>query len=75
MVEQVIANKLTIPDVMLGLHRVNLVEMRRFDELDPREPNEELVEDLVKIPLFEKELSKTCKISLTLTGWLREDLI
>ncbi|KAL5569586.1 hypothetical protein UlMin_026161 [Ulmus minor] len=50
-----------------------------FDELDPREPameqHGEPVEELEEIPLFENDLTKTCKIGSSLTGQLRTDFI
>ena len=57
---------------MVGSHRVNLAQVRKFDDLDPREPSEEQreepIKDLVEVPLFEEKPSKTCKIGSTLTG-------
>ena len=54
MVEQVIIENFTTSYIMVGPHYVNLIEVRRLDELDPREPSKEqhkkLVEDLV-VPL------------------------
>ncbi|KAL5555336.1 hypothetical protein UlMin_037572 [Ulmus minor] len=53
--------------------------VHRFDELDPREPvmeqHGEPVEELEEIPLFEDDLTKTCKIGSSLTGQLRTNLI
>ena len=64
---------------MVGSHCVNLVEVRRFDEVDPEEPRKEQhrepVEDLVEVSLYEEEPSKTFKIGLALTKKLREDLV
>ena len=40
-VEQLIYEKLTIPYVMVGRHRVNIVEVKNLDELDPRQASEE----------------------------------
>ena len=71
--------KITIQYVTIGQHHVNLAEVKKFDELDLREPCEEQwgepVEDLVEIPLFKKELSKTCNIGSTLTRQLWDNLI
>ena len=58
---------------------MNLVEVRKFDELDPRKAKEEQlgepVKDLVEVPLFEEESSKTCKIGSTFIKKRKEDLI
>ena len=74
-----VVEKLTIQYVTVGQHRVNLVEVRKFDELDPREPCEEQrgepIKDLVEIPLFEEVPSKTCKIGSALIGQLQDSLI
>ena len=58
---------------------VKIDKVQKFDELDPREPTMEQhgepMEELVEIPLFEDDPSKTCKIGSSLTGQLRTDLI
>ncbi|KAL5539170.1 hypothetical protein UlMin_042949 [Ulmus minor] len=65
--------------IMIGNIEVKLNQVRKFDELDPREPSMEQhgepVEELEEIPLFEDDLTKTCKIGSSLTGQLRTDLI
>ncbi|KAL5565429.1 hypothetical protein UlMin_028593 [Ulmus minor] len=65
--------------IMIGNIEVKLNQVRKFDELDPREPTMEQhgepVEELEEIPLFEDDLTKTCKIGSSLTGQLRTDLI
>ncbi|KAL5550479.1 hypothetical protein UlMin_000655 [Ulmus minor] len=65
--------------IMIGNIEVKLNQVRKFDELDPREPameqHGEPVEELEEIPLFEDDLTKTCKIGSSLTGQLRTDLI
>ncbi|KAL5555767.1 hypothetical protein UlMin_038003 [Ulmus minor] len=65
--------------IMIGNIEVKLNQVREFDELDPREPTMEQhgepVEELEEIPLFEDDLTKTCKIGSSLTGQLRTDLI
>ena len=42
---------------MVGLHRVNLAEVKKLDELNPRKPSKEqcgeLIEDLVEVLLFD----------------------
>ena len=64
---------------MVGPHRVNLAEVRKFNVLEPWKPSEEqhkeLVEDLVEVSIFEEKMSKICKISLALTGQLRKYMI
>ncbi|KAL5552902.1 hypothetical protein UlMin_040303 [Ulmus minor] len=65
--------------IMIGNIEVKLNQVRKFDELDPRKPSMEQhgepVEELEEIPLFEDDLTKTCKIGSSLTGQLRTDLI
>ncbi|KAL5555727.1 hypothetical protein UlMin_037963 [Ulmus minor] len=65
--------------IMIGNIEVKLNQVRKFDELDPREPSMEQhgepVEELEEIPLFKDDLTKTCKIGSSLTGQLRTDLI
>ncbi|KAL5540825.1 hypothetical protein UlMin_043795 [Ulmus minor] len=65
--------------IMIGNIEVKLNQVRKFDELDPREPSMEQhgepVEELEEIPLFEDDLTKTYKIGSSLTGQLRTDLI
>ncbi|KAL5554003.1 hypothetical protein UlMin_041404 [Ulmus minor] len=65
--------------IMIGNIEVKLNQVRKFDELDPKEPSMEQhgepVEELEEIPLFEDDLTKTCKIGSSLTGQLRTDLI
>ncbi|KAL5544991.1 hypothetical protein UlMin_008775 [Ulmus minor] len=65
--------------IMIGNIEVKLNQVRKFDELNPREPSMEQhgepVEELEEIPLFEDDLTKTCKIGSSLTGQLRTDLI
>ena len=43
---------------MVGPHHVKLAKVRKFDKPNPREPSEEqhgeLVEDLVKVLLFDE---------------------
>ena len=64
---------------MIGSIEDKLNKVRKFDELDPREPameqHGEPTEELEEIPLFEDDLTKTCKIGSSLTGQLRTDLI
>ncbi|KAL5540976.1 hypothetical protein UlMin_043773 [Ulmus minor] len=49
--------------IMIGNIEVKLNQVRKFDELDPREPSMEQhgepVEELEEIPLFEDDLTKT----------------
>ncbi|KAL5539706.1 hypothetical protein UlMin_045789 [Ulmus minor] len=65
--------------IMIGNIEVKLNQVRKFDEIDPREPameqHGEPVEELEEIPLFEDDPTKTCKIGSSLTGQLRTDLI
>ena len=65
--------------IMIGNIKVKIDKVRKFDELDPREPTMEQhgepMEELVEIPLFEDDPSKTCKIGLSLIGQLRTELI
>ncbi|KAL5579969.1 hypothetical protein UlMin_012411 [Ulmus minor] len=65
--------------IMIGNIEVKRNEVRKFDEIDPREPameqHREPMEELEEVPLFEDDLSKTCKIGSSLTGQLRTDLI
>ncbi|KAL5542852.1 hypothetical protein UlMin_010562 [Ulmus minor] len=65
--------------IMIGNIEVKLNQVRKFDELDPREPSMEQhgepVEELEEIPLFEDDLTKTYKIGSSLTGQLPTDLI
>ena len=65
--------------IMIGNIEVKMNEVRKFNELDPREPameqHGEPMEELVEIPLFEDDPSKTWKIGSSLTGQLRTDLI
>ncbi|KAL5540191.1 hypothetical protein UlMin_043740 [Ulmus minor] len=65
--------------IMIENIELKLNQVRKFDELDPREPSMEQhgepVEELEEIPLFEDDLTKTCKIGSSLTGQLRTDLI
>ncbi|KAL5551303.1 hypothetical protein UlMin_001479 [Ulmus minor] len=64
---------------MIGTIEVKIDEVKKFDELDPREPvaeqHGEPVEELTKVPLFDDEPEKTCKIGSALTGQFKEDLI
>ncbi|KAL5544666.1 hypothetical protein UlMin_008450 [Ulmus minor] len=59
--------------------RVKIDEVKKFDELDPREPvaeqHGEPVEELTEVLLFDNEPEKTCKIGSALTGQFKEDLI
>ncbi|KAL5545378.1 hypothetical protein UlMin_005065 [Ulmus minor] len=65
--------------IMIGNIEVKLNQVRKFDELNLREPameqHGEPVEELEEIPLFENDLTKTCKIGSSLTGQLHTDLI
>ena len=58
---------------------MKIEEVKKFDELDPREPiaeqHREPVEELTEVPLFDDELGKTCKIGSALIGKFKEDLI
>ena len=64
---------------MIGIIEVKIDEVKKFDELDPREPiveqHGEPVEELTEVPLFDNEPGKTCKIGSALTGQFKEDLI
>ena len=57
---------------MIGTIEVKIDEVKKFDELDPREPvanqHGESVEEFTKVPLFDDEPEKTCKIGSALTG-------
>lgn len=65
--------------IMIRSIEAKINEVRKFDEIDPREPtmeqHRELVEELIDIPLFEDDHSKTYKIGSSLTGQLRINLI
>ena len=57
---------------MIGTIEVKIDEVKKFDEIDPRElvaeQHEEPVEELNEVPLFDDEPEKTCKIGSALTG-------
>ncbi|KAL5575126.1 hypothetical protein UlMin_016825 [Ulmus minor] len=65
--------------IMIRTIEVKIDEVKKFDELDPREPiaeqHGEPVEELTEVPLFDDEPEKTCKIGSALTGQFKEDLI
>ncbi|KAL5573490.1 hypothetical protein UlMin_023087 [Ulmus minor] len=64
---------------MIGTIEVKIDEVKKFDELDPREPvaeqHGEPVEELTEVPFFDDEPEKICKIGSALTGQFKEDLI
>ncbi|KAL5565596.1 hypothetical protein UlMin_028760 [Ulmus minor] len=68
-----------VNSIMIGTIEVKIDEVKKFDELDPREPvagqHGEPVEELTEVPLFDDEPEKTCKIGSALTGQFKEDLI
>ncbi|KAL5576345.1 hypothetical protein UlMin_018044 [Ulmus minor] len=68
-----------INSIMIGTIEVKIDEVKKFDELDPREPvaeqHGEPVEELTEVLLFDDEPEKTCKIGSALTGQFKEDLI
>ncbi|KAL5552836.1 hypothetical protein UlMin_040237 [Ulmus minor] len=68
-----------VNSIMIGTIEVKIGEVKKFDELDPREPvaeqHGEPVEELTEVPLFDDEPEKTCKIGSALTGQFKEDLI
>ncbi|KAL5582998.1 hypothetical protein UlMin_015440 [Ulmus minor] len=68
-----------VNSIMIGIIEVKIDEVKKFDELDPREPvakqHGEPVEELTEVPLFDDEPVKTCKIGSVLTGQFKEDLI
>ncbi|KAL5541827.1 hypothetical protein UlMin_009537 [Ulmus minor] len=68
-----------VNSIMIGTIEVKIDEVKKFDELDPREPVAEQygepVEELIEVPLFDDEPGKTCKIGSALTGQFKEDLI
>ncbi|KAL5538565.1 hypothetical protein UlMin_045432 [Ulmus minor] len=68
-----------VNSIMIGTIEVKIDEVKKFDELDPREPvaeqHGEPVEKLTEVPLFDDEPEKTCKIGSVLTGQFKEDLV
>ncbi|KAL5568442.1 hypothetical protein UlMin_025017 [Ulmus minor] len=68
-----------VNSIMIGTIEVKIDEVKKFDELDPREPvaeqHGEPIEELTEVPLFDDEPDKTCKIGSALTGKFKEDLI
>ncbi|KAL5546086.1 hypothetical protein UlMin_005773 [Ulmus minor] len=68
-----------VNSIMIGTIEVKIDEVKKFDELDPREPvaeqHGEPVEELTEVPLFDDEPEKTCKIGSALTGKFKEDLV
>ncbi|KAL5545054.1 hypothetical protein UlMin_008838 [Ulmus minor] len=68
-----------VNSIMIGTIEVKIDEVKKFDELDPREPvaeqHGEPIEELTEVPLFDDEPEKTCKIGSALTGQFKEDLI
>ncbi|KAL5578188.1 hypothetical protein UlMin_019887 [Ulmus minor] len=68
-----------VNSIMIGTIEVKIDEVKKFDELDPREPiaeqHGEPVEELTEVPFFDDEPRKTCKIGSALTGQFKEDLI
>ena len=67
---------LHVNSIMIGTIEVKIDKVKKFDELDPREPvaehHREPVEELTEIPIFDDELEKNCKIGTTLTGSSRK---
>ena len=57
---------------MMGTIEVKIDEVKKFDELDPREPvaeqHGESVKELTEVPLFDDEPGKTCNIGSALAG-------
>ena len=61
---------------MIGTIEVKIDEVKKFDELDPREPvaeqHREPIEELTEVPLFNNEPKKLARLGQHLLGNLRK---